>query len=267
MSFLTWRIDMNVLIIYAHPEPKSLNGAILNTLKQQLGLAQHRVKVSDLYGLNWKSQVSREDFVGFNKETRLKVPQASGTSMANGKLSTDVLEEQEKLMWADTVIFLFPLWWYSMPAILKGWFDRVYSYGFAYGVGEHSDTKWGERFGEGKLQGKKAMLIVTAGGWKEHYSSMGINGSIDDILFPINHNMLFYPGFDVLPSLVFYQADRTNESDFKVIEQVIVERVNRLATTQPIAYRKQNFGDYTIPQMQLKPHLVNGKQGFNIHTE
>lgn len=63
------------------------------------------------------------------------------------------------------VIFQFPLWWYTMPAILKGWFDRVYAYGFAYGVGEHSDSHWGDRFGDGTLKGKRAMLIITTGGW------------------------------------------------------------------------------------------------------
>lgn len=65
--------------------------------------------------------------------------------------------EQEKLLWADTIIFQFPLWWYTMPAILKGWVDRVFTYRFAYGVGEHSDTKYGERFGEGTLAGRRAL--------------------------------------------------------------------------------------------------------------
>lgn len=257
---------MNVLVIYAHPEPKSLNGSILTTLKKQLNLNKHNVKVSDLYALDWRSEISREDFLELNSSARLKIPEASGIATANNKLTTDVALEQEKLMWADTVIFQFPLWWFSMPAILKGWFDRVYSFGFAYGVGEHNDSKWGERFGEGTLKGKRAMLIVTAGGWKEHYSNMGINGPIDDLLFPINHNMLFYPGFDVLPPLVFYQADKATEGQFHMIEQTLAERIEVLETISPIPYRKQNFGDYTIPQMQLKPHLVNGKTGFNIHT-
>jgi putative NADPH-quinone reductase len=52
------------------------------------------------------------------------------------------------------------------------------------------------------------MLVVTAGGWAEHYAPRGINGPIDDILFPIQHGMLFYPGFEVLPPLVFYRTDK-----------------------------------------------------------
>ncbi|VEB04856.1 NAD(P)H oxidoreductase YRKL [Klebsiella pneumoniae] len=68
----------------------------------------------------------------------------------------------------------------------------------------------GDRYGEGTFVGKRAMLIVTAGGWAEHYSPRGINGPIDDILFPIQHGMLFYPGFEVLPPLVFYRTDKTD---------------------------------------------------------
>ncbi len=62
------------------------------------------------------------------------------------------------MLWADAVIFQFPLWWFSMPAILKGWIERVYAYGFAYGVGEHSESHWGDRYGEGSMTGKRAML-------------------------------------------------------------------------------------------------------------
>src|SRR3546814_19815986 len=79
-----------------------------------------------------------------------------------------------------------------MPAILKGWVERVYAYGFAYGVGEHSDTRWGDRYGEGATAGKRAMLIVTAGGWESHYGARGINGPIDDILFPTQQGILYY---------------------------------------------------------------------------
>ena len=116
--------------------------------------------------------------------------------------------EQEKLLWADTVIFQFPLWWYTMPAILKGWVDRVFTHRFAYGVGEHSDTKYGERFGEGTLAGRKALLSVTVGGPEAHYAARGINGPIDDLLFPIHHGILYYPGIEALPPFVLYGADR-----------------------------------------------------------
>jgi NAD(P)H dehydrogenase (quinone) len=177
---------MNVLLVFAHPEPRSLAASLRDVAIRELEAEGHEVRVSDLYAMRWKSEVGRPDFPSLAPDARLKVAAASGQAFAAQALTEDVRVEQEKLLWADALILQFPLWWYSMPAILKGWVDRVYAYGFAYGVGEHSDTHWGDRFGEGTFAGRRAMLIVTTGGWKEHYSARGINGPIDDLLFPMS---------------------------------------------------------------------------------
>ena len=71
----------------------------------------------------------------------------------NGLQSRDIETEQAQLRWADALILQFPMWWFSMPAIMKGWVERVYAYGFGYGVGEHSETHWGDRYGEGMMAG------------------------------------------------------------------------------------------------------------------
>ena len=152
-----------------------------------------------------------------------------------------------------------------MPAILKGWVERVYAYGFGYGVGEHSDRRWGDRYGEGTFKGKRAMLIVTAGGWAEHYTERGINGRIDDLLFPINHGVLHYPGFDVLPSFVIYRTGRMDEAGYSQARAALGERLDTLWTAEPIPYRMQNGGDYEIPSMQLKAGLAGGRHGLDIH--
>lgn len=259
---------MNVLIIFAHPERNSLNGALLDIARNELETSGHTVQVSDLYAMKWKTDIDREDFPSFPADERLKVASASAESFSSHTLTPDVEAEQKKLLWADTVILQFPLWWFSMPAILKGWVDRVYSCGFAYGVGEHSDKRWGDRYGEGTMAGKRAMLIVTAGGWPEHYSSRGINGPIDDLLFPITHGILFYPGFTVLPSFVAYRVDRLNKQDFSILADKLKERIQTLATTTPIPYRKQNDSDYTIPTMLLKSGLEKaGTSGFELHLK
>lgn len=154
---------MKTLIVHAHPEPKSLNSSLKNLAVSTLENAGHEVKVSDLYAMNWKAVVDAADY-GPHASSPLKVARDSGRAFDAGTLTPDVRTEQEKLLWADTIIFQFPLWWYTMPAILKGWVDRVFTFHFAYGVGEHSDTKYGERFGEGTLAGRRALLSVTAGG-------------------------------------------------------------------------------------------------------
>jgi NAD(P)H dehydrogenase (quinone) len=258
---------MKVLIVFAHPEQRSLNGALREVAVRELKAQGHEVIVSDLYAQGWKSAVDRADFPSLSAEARLAPAAASKQAFEAGTLTADVKEEIEKLLWADVLILQFPLWWFSMPAILKGWVDRVFAYGFAYGVGEHSDKRWGDRYGEGTLAGKRAMLIVTAGGWQEHYSARGINGPIDDLLFPINHGILYYPGYDVLPPFVVYKADKLDAAGFEAVAERLRMRMRMLATTAPIRYRRQNGGDYLIPSMQLRERLEPyGASGFALHV-
>lgn len=154
-----------------------------------------------------------------------------------------------------------------MPAILKGWVDRVYAYGFAYGVGEHSDRHWGDRYGEGAMAGKRAMLVVTTGGWASHYAARGINGPIDDLLFPIQHGILFYPGFDVLRPHVIYRSSKVGEQNVADVLEGLGRRLDGLATDAVIPYRRQNAGDYLIPSLELRPGLAEGAEGLGIHQQ
>ncbi|MDG9669287.1 NAD(P)H-dependent oxidoreductase [Hahella sp. CR1] len=257
---------MKVLLVYAHPEPKSLNGSIKDFAVRRLENAGHEVQVSDLYAMNWKAALDAQDNTARNPQDRFNPSMDSKSAFENGVQSKDIEAEQQKLLWADAVILQFPLWWFSMPAILKGWIDRVYAYGFAYGVGEHSDSHWGDRYGEGTLAGKRAMLIVTAGGWESHYSPRGINGPIDDILFPIQHGVLFYPGFDVLPPFVVYRTSRTDDDTFSNICDQLGQRLDTLWSTPPIPYRQQNKGAYRIPELTLQPEIAPQATGFSAHV-
>jgi len=259
---------MKVLIVFAHPEPGSFNGGLRDVAVRSLEAQGHEVRVSDLYAQRWKSDVDRADFPSLPADTRLAPAAASKQAFEAGTLTVDVKGEIEKLLWADVLILQFPLWWFSMPAILKGWVDRVFAYGFAYGVGEHSDKRWGDRYGEGTLAGKRAMVIVTAGGWQEHYSARGINGPIDDLLFPINHGILYYPGYEVLPPFVVYKSDKLDGAAYQAVAESLRERMRTLATTPPIPYRRQNGGDYLIPGMQLRAGLeYSAASGFALHVE
>lgn len=256
---------MNILIVYAHPEPKSLNGSLKDFAVQHLQNAGHTVQVSDLYAMNWKPQVDAMDNTAWSGGMPFNPSLESKNAFEGGTQSADIAAEQEKLLNADAVIFQFPLWWFSMPAIMKGWVERVYAYGFGYGVGEHSDTHWGDRYGEGRMAGKRAMLVTTMGGWEPHYSERGINGPLDDLLFPIQHGVLHYPGFDVLPPLAFYRTGKTDETRFAQLCQAYAERLDNLWNTSPIPFRKQNAGDYAIPSLTLKDDIAPGEVGFVAH--
>ena len=257
---------MNVLIVYAHPEPRSLNGALKDFAVAHLKAAGHAVQVSDLYAMNWKAPLDAADRTDMPVGARFDASMDSKHAFEHGTQSSDITAEQDKLRWADAVILQFPLWWYSMPAILKGWVERVYAFGFAYGVGEHSDLRWGDRFGEGSMAGKRAMVVVTTGGWESHYSPRGINGPIDELLFPIHHGILYYPGFQVLPPFPIYRTSRMDEARFAATRQALGQRLDDLWTTAPIAYRAQNAGDYEIPALTLREDVAPGEEGFGAHV-
>ena len=257
---------MNVFILYAHPEPRSLNGSLNTFMVDHLQQAGHVVQVSDLHAMGWKAELDGKDFPQHPPAERLDAAAASLEAYTHGTQSPDVAAEQRKLLWADTVILQFPLWWFSMPAILKGWVDRVYARGFAYGVGEHSDKRWGNRYGEGIMFGKRAMLVVTTGGWESHYSARGINGPMDDLLYPIQHGMLYYPGFEVLPPFIVHRTSKVDEAKFAEVTRALAQRLDTLTTTPAIAYRRQNAGDYEIPAMTLRPDLAPGSVGMAMHV-
>jgi len=117
---------MNILIVYAHPSKKSYTFQVLEKLKSVLAVEKWNVEISDLYASNFSSDMSEEEYEreGFG---RVALP-----------ISADVWSEQEKIERADCIIFLYPVWWSDCPAKLKGWFDRVYSVGYAYGQNEIS---------------------------------------------------------------------------------------------------------------------------------
>src|SRR5438876_465948 len=123
---------MKILIVYAHPEPRSFNAALKNFAVEILTEAGHSVQVSDLYAMDFNCTGGPDDFLeredpGFFAYQREQI-HASAASLFVPELKA----EMEKLVWADFLIFQFPLWWFSVPAILKGWVDRVFAMGFSY---------------------------------------------------------------------------------------------------------------------------------------
>jgi len=251
-----------IFIIYAHPEPRSLNGSLKDDAVTFLKDQGHEVQVSDLYAMNWRAEADGRDFPQRDPNERLIYNAASRDAYLAGTQAPEITAEQEKLKWADAVIMQFPLWWYGMPAILKGWVDRVYARRFAYGVGNRGYT----RFGEGNLKGKRAMLAVTVGPEAEHYAPRAVHGFIDDLLFPITHGILYYPGMDVLPSCLFFKAAAVPPDGFEAVAAQYRARLKTLFTDEPIPFRPQNGGDYD-ENFHLKPGLEGPHTGLSIHQK
>ncbi|MFG3113070.1 NAD(P)H-dependent oxidoreductase [Streptomyces sp. NPDC048197] len=244
---------MKILWLFAHPDPRSLSGALKDEGLRALEAHGHEYRVSDLYAMKWNPVVDAPDY-GHDPTDRLHVGPASEHAYHHGHLSPDIIEEQSKVTWADTVIVQFPLWWYGMPAILKGWFDRVFIRGFAFG---HTDPETGRplRYGDGQLTGKRAMVITTAGARAATLGPRGVNGNLNDLLFPLQHGTLWYTGMSVLPPLLIPGADRTTPTAYATAATRLRERLRTLPTTEPLAFRHQNTGDYD-DDLLLHPHLT-----------
>ncbi|WP_410668736.1 NAD(P)H-dependent oxidoreductase [Amycolatopsis sp. cmx-4-68] len=253
---------MNVLWVFAHPEPRSLSGALrddgLRTLKE-LG---HDVRESDLYAMKWNPVVDAADFGAEAGDERLVVGATSARAHARGELSPDIVAEQAKLDWADAVVVQFPLWWYGLPAILKGWFDRVFVKGFGYGI--RADDGRTLRYGEGRLTGKRAMVVLTAGAREPAMGPRGVNGSLNEVLFPLHHGTLFYTGMSVLPPVAVYGADRVSDEQFAEARGLLRARLSTLETEQPIPFRPQNSGDYD-EDLVLRPDRAPDATGLGAH--
>ena len=192
---------MNVLIVYAHPEPKSFNGAMKDLAAKTLRGAGHTVEISDLYAMSFNPVTGEGDFLGERSKTgALSIAREQTHAYETGTLAPDIVAEQEKIRRADLVIFQFPVWWFGMPAIMKGWADRVFARGFAYLPGRKYDT--------GMMKGKIAMVAATTGTSADTYAPDGIDGDILTVLWPAHNGLLRYTGFDVLTPFVAYMPGR-----------------------------------------------------------
>lgn len=233
---------MNVLIVYAHEEPRSFNAAMKNLAIQTFEAQGHTVVVSDLYRMNFKAAADHDDFLERRDRHVLKRQQEELAAAKLGTLATDILAEQRKLHDCDLLILQFPLWWFSMPAILKGWVDRVMTMGFAYGGGSWYD--------EGGMKGKRAMLSLTTGGPEGLYGPRGIHGEMDRILFPIQHGILQFCGFQVLPPFIAYGIARRDDMERGAELEAYHQHLLALEQTQPLPFHPLAHYD---GMYQLKP--------------
>ena len=138
------------------------------------------------------------------------------------------VREQERVQWADLVIFHQPLWWFSVPAITKGWFDRVLALDFAYGRG-----RW---FDRGVFRGKRAMLTITAGAPEQRYQEGHIFGGIERVLYPLHVGVLNFVGFDVLDPFITWAPIQMSIEEREAELQSYRSRLEGVWTAEPLPF-------------------------------
>jgi len=194
---------MYVLILYANPEPSSFCGALKAAAIEEIEAAGHTVTVSDLYGEGFNPVAGRHDFMSVAEPDRFHYQTEQARAAAADAFAPDLKREQARFRQADLVIAIFPLWWSGPPAILKGWFDRVLAYGFAYVDGA--------RFATGLFPQKRALLCVTTGGPLRRFSQGDVYGPIEHVLMPLQKLAFGYLGMSTLEPFIAYAVPRVSD--------------------------------------------------------
>ena len=193
---------MNQLIVFAHPNPKSFGKGIVDAIQKASESAGIATRVRDLYELGFDPVLKPTDFDSFQR----------------GKIPEDIKVEQEHIKWADVVTFVYPVWWVGLPAVLKGYVDRVFSYGFAY---EYVDG-----VPSGLLRRKKALLISTTGSPNEYYLTIGMHNSMKQTS---DEGIFGFSGFEVINHTFFgavpHVDDETRRNYIKEVEAIIKENL------------------------------------------
>jgi NAD(P)H dehydrogenase (quinone) len=223
---------MNVLIIHAHPEPKSFCAALKDTAIETLKALGHEVCVSDLYAMGFNPVASAEDFLARENEEYLNYALEQRSGGAAGTMTQDIQDEISKVKQADLIIFTFPLFWMSAPAILKGWIDRVFVSGIFYG---------GKRiYGKGGMSGKRALVCTTLGGRDYMFGESALHGQLygeSGMLRSILQGSLGYVGMDVLEPFIAYHVPYINDESRKEIlvnwKQALVDLESRAVMPMP----------------------------------
>ena len=216
---------MKVLVVLAHSEHKSFNGAMFSTAVEALTAAGHEVKTSDLHAMQFDPVSGRHNFLSAKDPDYFKQQIEEMHATETYGFADDIENELQKIEWCDLMIWQFPLWWFSLPGILKGWVDRVFAMGRTYG---------GDKiYANGVFKGKRALLSLTTGGPAPAYVKGGFNGDIHAILRPIQRGMLQFLGFDVLAPQISYGPARLEDGQRKAFLAAYAKRLKNLASEKP----------------------------------
>jgi NAD(P)H dehydrogenase (quinone) len=234
---------MKIFIVHAHPEPQSFCSAMKDTAVETFQKLGHEVQVSDLHQMKWNPVASGDDFEVRSQPDYLVYALEQRESYKSGQLSPDIQAEIEKLKWCDLLIFNFPMYWFSVPAILKGWIDRVFVSGFCYG---------GKRFyDQGGLKGKKGLLAFTLGGREHMFGQDKIHGDMQTMLRPILRGSMAYVGLSVLPPFIGWHVPYISDEDRHTLLEEYRSYLTNLDQLDPLTFPSlDDFDEKMMPKNQ-----------------
>jgi len=184
--------------------------------------------VSDLYRQGFNPVSGRHNFTTVKDAGYYKQQQEELLATEANGFAPDLDAEIARLEQADLLILSFPLWWFGLPAMLKGWVDRAFPMGRVYG---------GKRLYEGGLgavRKARAMILMTTGATPQSYSGRGVNPPLANVLAPIQHGIFWFNGFLPLDPFVAYAASRTSTDERSKYMDLLRARLPGIFEEQPI---------------------------------
>lgn len=197
---------MNVLVVSAHDDPKSFVAALHNTALGVFERTASSVMVTDLYAQGFNPVASKLDFGQKAVAHANYMFEQQRTVNTGSHFSPDIKGEMDKVAKADLIVLHFPLWWGGPPAVLKGWFERVFAMGFAWSADGRYET--------GLLRGKKVLVVTTTGDPKSYYSPDGMHrATVEQHLYGLLHNTLAFCGLAVIKPLIIHNTTAASRDD------------------------------------------------------
>jgi NAD(P)H dehydrogenase (quinone) len=239
---------MNALIVLAHPEPHSFNAHLACLAREALRHAGHDVEISDLYAQDFDPREGSARYSLLRDQQFFDAQVQQRYSWDTNTLPPDVSDEIAKIRRVELVVVQFPLWWFGMPAILKGWMDRVFVYGALYTGAMRHET--------GVCRGKKALFCVTTGSSEDACSYDGQEGDTELILWPSMYAFR-YLGFTVLRPFIIngvrsgLQGQKKEQQETRLSETANHYRavLNNIETRSVVQY---NAASDWMPNGKLK---------------
>ena len=192
-------------IVYAHPEPNSFVAAMRDMTKEALEKDGWQTSVTDLQAINFNAVASAEDFGSRSREDYLVYPLEQRHAWQNQTIDPQIAAEVEAVRNADLLVLVFPIFWYSVPAQLKGWIDRVFLSGVFYG---------GMRvYDQGGMRGKRAMVVASLGGRDYMFGPYSIHGDLKDMLKHLLQGTLGYVGYSVHEPFFAYHVPYVDSTE------------------------------------------------------
>lgn len=242
---------MHALIVLAQPEPQSLNGRLARRAAEEFKAQGASVEISDLYAQGFDPVEGARHYDVRQQPGYFETQGEQRAAFEASRTPADVAAELEKVRRADVLLFQFPVWWWGLPAMLKGWFDRVWIYG-----GTYSSQR---RFERGPFAGKKTFVSATLGASTDGGGFNGNEGDMELTLWPVLIS-LRYVGMTVLPPLLTFSAsggaEGANSAKLAATrqraEEAIAERVRKIGSTPEMPF---NLWEHFDERCRLKPGM------------